>query len=76
MPRNVEIKEILHEIFRVVRYLLFPATFRVISWKIYYLWDSVLVYHNWPAPLVEAPAGPWDRGGAETSSQTHHQLER
>ena len=31
---------ILHEIFRVVSH--FPATFHVISWKIDFLWDSVV----------------------------------
>ena len=39
ITRNVEENEILYEIFRIVS--RFPATFRVISRKIYNLWDSV-----------------------------------
>ena len=49
IPRNVEENEMLLEIFRVVhtyvctycRYLVFSATFRVISREIDCLWDSV-----------------------------------
>ena len=41
ITRKVQENEILQEIFRLV-YLVFTATFRVISRNIDYLWDSVI----------------------------------
>ena len=54
--RNIEENEILHEIFRIVQYLVFSATSRVISRKIDYLWDIVLLFHPDPVLYTVVPS--------------------